>query len=194
MDVPPDGGLLSRKGTVESAITSTLCADSLRTDSTAFRLATALDKRTRIRESRTCCRHTTDTQGGPLVATPSTRIMDVLDFIEERATTAEILAITLSLEARQERDFATRVAGARIGRPVTVQDATPAYLDGVTGVIVDVQGDDVTIELDANSAGYLRFHPEARTDGYAPAGPVALLGVDARCCITEDNYVLAAAN
>lgn len=121
-------------------------------------------------------------------------IMGIVDFIDGPATTAEILAICCALEKRQERDFATRVAAAKIGCPVTIQDASPDYLDGLTGTIVDVDGEDVTIELDAQSAGFLRFNAQARDDGFCPSGARPALTVCAQCCVTEENYVLAAAH
>lgn len=123
---------------------------------------------------------------------PPTRIMDVIDFIDGPATTAEVLAICCALEARQERDFATRVAAAKIGCAVTVQDASPDYLDGLTGTIVAVDGDVAAIELDELSAGFLRFHAQAREDGFSVWGKHPKVMVPTQCCVTEANYVLAA--
>lgn len=114
----------------------------------------------------------------------STTLDAVHAFIAD-ASEIDLHVICQAVESRQDETFAERSKHATIGAYVTIWDADPAYLDTLSGEIVakDDEDDTVTIQLDAPSAGRLRFNPEARADGWrVPCRTPYQVTVPSCCC------------
>ena len=88
-----------------------------------------------------------------------TTFTDVIDFITDQASTADMDAIIVALNARQKALQARRAASIRVGMACRLDNISPKYLSGLTGTVHSVTRGRAVVTLDEESTATLRNWP-----------------------------------
>ena len=107
-------------------------------------------------------------------------LREVVEWIDT-LTDEDIDDVLQALQSRHDVLHAERAAQAVVGRIVRIDDVRPKYLQGLTGEIVNCDGDFVDILLDCKSTGRLRFTRQTRYEPGAVRN-YRLESIPASCC------------
>ena len=89
-----------------------------------------------------------------------------------------------ALRARNSELMAQRAEDAFEGAFITIRDVTPRFLDGLSGEIIESDGETVAVLLTTESTGRLRFSGQKVYD-LGACKRFLLEGVPASCCYYE---------
>ena len=95
-------------------------------------------------------------------------LSDVLDFVTDEATDADLDRIYAAAKLRNKALRAKIAARVSVGAEVTIEGISPKYFVGLTGVVTRIEGERGTVRFDARSTDVLRYKGARRY--YIPAG------------------------
>ena len=103
-------------------------------------------------------------------------LSDVLDFITDEATDEDIDRIYDAARLRNKALGAKRAASVRVGALVKIDGISPKYFNGLTGVVMSIDGQRARVRFDKASTDVLRYKGARRyhipydTDEYTVGG------------------------
>lgn len=113
-------------------------------------------------------------------------LTEVLTFIAEKATSADIGRIHDATAARIRALRAIRAAAVQTGQQVVLDGIKPKALAGLRGTVARIDGRYADVELDEASTETLRW---SRTRVFVPEGVTryVLTGIPLSCCLPVDT-------
>jgi hypothetical protein len=108
-------------------------------------------------------------------------IIDIISFITSQATKADLDQIHASVKLRDQVLAQIQAAAATQETEVVLEELSPKYLNGLSGVIVERSGAMVAIQLDESSTNTLKWSGSKRFFVPPDSTSHTLEGIPAQC-------------
>lgn len=108
----------------------------------------------------------------------------VIAFIGNLEDGAGVDRILAALQASHDKMMERRAASVKVGDDVRLVDATPRYLDGLAGTLIEAEDGYGMVELSVESTGRLRFMPDNGDFAVGGDSRYIIPSVSLMCCET----------